>query len=312
MPLSAKADGVRKLPAAFRPRSPPNRVPKWLVSADHHRETLSVQEGPWTKIGVIVGIFALLVAVVALFPKPSGDPATAGRPASSPFNLGDAPTAPNESRGASHAVDVTGGNEIHSSPSPRATRTERPVLPAGSVIFAEPFDDWFFTGSFAASGQDLYISTEASEVVIAPVTLAVDDYVVTVDIQIPSACGNIGIFGQDCESAGIVVRGEEPSANGSIETQAYYVGFQMNTDGLTLFAGDYYFVQSGAVGSRELQPDTDWHTLRVSVIRNHITVWWDGREALSADDNEHVTGRHVGVFGAGLQLTLRNFTVTVP
>jgi hypothetical protein len=53
-------------------------------------------------------------------------------------------------------------------------------------------------------------------------------------------------------------------------------------------------------------PGTDWHTYRVEVQGNTIRFLVDGSPLLTTQDNRFLTGSTVGLWSAGVQLTVRS------
>jgi hypothetical protein len=56
-------------------------------------------------------------------------------------------------------------------------------------------------------------------------------------------------------------------------------------------------------------PGEDWHTYRLEVRGNELRAFVDGGVVLGATDNRFLTGRRVGLWSSGAQLSVRRFEV---
>jgi hypothetical protein len=141
-----------------------------------------------------------------------------------------------------------------------------------------------------------------------PISPATPNYAVVADIQMVRQnslqCAAPGF--------GLGVRGDA--------TGNYYLV------GLTQDNGSWYSVivdtsfKSGACSFNRLTasaldkknvapPDTNWHTYRVEVRGNRITLKVDGNTVAETTDNHHLQGNTVGVWSAEVVLNVRKFRV---
>lgn len=85
------------------------------------------------------------------------------------------------------------------------------------------------------------------------------------------------------------------------------IGYHTNEGGIAYLAVND---NGNKLDKKPFQPGQQTHHYRAELRENSITVLIDGRPALSATDNTYLTGKRVGLFSSGGQLSVTGFTVT--
>jgi hypothetical protein len=190
---------------------------------------------------------------------------------------------------------------------PESPAREDPPENGESVLYdAGDFSNWNLEFPWSASNGLLVGSDvdDPSGLVYAPVELPADDYIIEVEIQYPARCGNIGVFGQRCDSSGLAVRGSDAGYVG--------IGVDMETGQQQYFmaaSGEDYAWIGNAFGTKEAKIGRRFHTWRVRVQGNEFELVVDGKRLLRESDNSYLTGRRVGFYTEGLQISARNLRV---
>jgi hypothetical protein len=70
--------------------------------------------------------------------------------------------------------------------------------------------------------------------------------------------------------------------------------------------------KASVLGMALFRPAGDWHTYRVEVRGDNLSLLIDGGVVATATDNTYVKGAVVGLWSASCQLNVRSFTVTAP
>jgi len=170
-------------------------------------------------------------------------------------------------------------------------------------------EDWTVSGGTLLSRGELY-STQAS--VFAPLDLdGVDDYAVEAEIQLVTN-SDAGAF-SGLASFGVVARADDQGVGygaGRCTSAGIYscVGNQP-ADSVALLWSNEDFDQK-TLDAQPFTPGTDWHSYRLEVRGNTQTVRIDDQPVLSATDNSHLAGGHVGLWSYRTQVAVRSFAVT--
>lgn len=146
--------------------------------------------------------------------------------------------------------------------------------------------------------------------IVAPYEPPGPDYAVEAEIQLVRYTNNSWIGGY--ASYGIVARGEESGA--------YALGFCAKTivlvfdcgpdnKGLGIFVDD---APLGEVVDPGASTDRGWHTYRVEVDGNEITLSVDGATVLREVSNRFLSGTRVGLWSSGAELNVRAFRLLSP
>lgn len=151
--------------------------------------------------------------------------------------------------------------------------------------------DWAaLRGELQCAGQDFSLEAGA----VAPVDVdAVADFAVEAEIKLLRYTITNGSFG-------VMVRVQEDGSG-------YSAGHHVADDELVLRA------QPGGRPTLDSQPftaDEEWHRYRIEVRGNELSAFVDGAPVLGATDNLFLTGKRVGLWSSGAQLSVRSFAVT--
>ena len=132
---------------------------------------------------------------------------------------------------------------------------------------------------------------------VAPGSIA--DYAVEAQIQVVG--GGAGSFG-------IVVRSDGGSAGYVAGVGSGWNG----TSGIGTLDGWWGTndLSGRLVDGKVFNPGNDWHTYRVEVKANVITLYVDGALLAQVTDNKYLNGGQVGLWSCRYQLEVRSFTVT--
>jgi hypothetical protein len=162
-------------------------------------------------------------------------------------------------------------------------------------------DGWSVVGGWKISGGMLLNdgSTGTRDWLPAPYTPEIDNYAVEAELQLIQPC-------EAPSGAGIVVRASD--------MDGYWTGAMCSGSwnayrrvGIVVDA-DWNTYEGGGLDSRDWEPDTEWHTYRVEVEGNAISVYQDDALMASAVDNRYLSG-DVGIWSAGMQINVRTFKV---
>jgi hypothetical protein len=136
--------------------------------------------------------------------------------------------------------------------------------------------------------------------IIAPYSPESADYAVEAEIRVI----------RDGHSFGVVVRARD--------NRGYAVGVGQNlmrrTPNICYLDGSTsWHYRSGCIDPREevpvFNPSPDWHTYRIEVNGNVITLLIDGKFMTCVADNKFLSAGSVGLWSSGYQLEVRNFRV---
>lgn len=204
------------------------------------------------------------------------------------------------------------GKAAGSTFNPRQVATPDVTPPTvGTVLYeadwSEDANGWSGAGWKTLNGMLLNDGSnrEPSQWIAAPVKLEVADYAVEAEIQILS-------LSEYPSGSGIVSRSSDQGAYWSGVYHGNYLRiFQIaipgNDSGVD--AGDYTDDSYG-LGHKDYAPGVDWHTYRVELSGNSITLLIDGSVALQSLDNRYLEGGAVGLWSCAAQVSVRRFTVT--
>jgi hypothetical protein len=203
------------------------------------------------------------------------------------------------------------------SPTATATRTAIPTatppptptpLPAAGTVLYEAdttgsLDELTGPGWKHLRGMLLNDGTGDQNTLVLPVNLGqLTDYSIEAEIQL------VG-FVPNCGQAwfGLVLRQIESS---SYSGYFYSRWCRLDDDNYLRLS------ESGDNGStlaeRDFTPDTEWHTYRLQVVGNVLSLFVDDNLMLEKIDNRLITdnGGHVGIFSNAAQVNIRRITVT--
>lgn len=181
-------------------------------------------------------------------------------------------------------------------PTPQATATPTPK--AGDVLYQA---DWTKSASgFAGTGwtylSGMFVSDGSSAGTRQFLTASYQppsiDYALEAEIQLvvngnQSVCG-VGIIARDEQSGGI--RG----GIGCPADAKYKPSLVIQTDSVD---GGIGLSNYGPVALQPYQLDTSWHTYRLEVKGNTITLFVDGQQRLQATDNTRLKNGKIGIVG---------------
>lgn len=193
-----------------------------------------------------------------------------------------------------------------SSAVPAATRSARPSSPGptpaspASVLYQSDWsagldgwsgsEDWTaLRGELLCAGQ--IFSLEAGTVAPIDVDTA-GDFAVEAEIRLLRYAITNGSFG-------LMVRVQEDGSG-------YAVGHDYADDLVVLRA------QPGrpTLDRQPFTPGDGWHRYRIEVRGNELSAFVDGSPVLGATDNTFLTGKRVGLWSSGAQLSVRSVEVT--
>ena len=223
---------------------------------------------------------------------------------------------------AGSAVPVSGVGSPITTSSPEKTSAAATVTTAVSTSSAAPVTSAVSTvgSSPAAAARVLYradwsaglggwsgssdwtalrgelLSAENGGLVVAPLEVdSTADFAVEAEIQLLKSGGSFGIR----------VRIQDNGAGGYAAGPGDFNGgvIVLQTDTNLNFGSQPLAIQPFA-------PGDGWHRYRVEVRGNGLRVFIDGAPVLSATDNTFLTGKRVGLWNSGGQLSVRSFEVS--
>jgi hypothetical protein len=192
------------------------------------------------------------------------------------------------------------------------TSPPSPASP-GTILYradwATGMDGW--TGSpewKVAGGQLLNDGSSYSDQpsVFAPVSPANPDYAAEAQIQLVRLSDGGAMSGVD--DFGLFIRAGQPGAYeaGICVSSGIYSCPGQNGHELFLSATG----GNGALAARAYSADTKWHTLRLEVRGNSLSVLLDGYSLLTATDQRFLDPGSVGLWSNRVQVAVRSFVVT--
>jgi len=154
---------------------------------------------------------------------------------------------------------------------------------------------WSGSSDWTALRGEL-LSAENGGLVVAPLEVdSTADFAVEAEIQLLKSGGSFGIR----------VRIQDNGAGGYAAGPGDFNGgvIVLQTDTNLNFGSQPLAIQPFA-------PGDGWHRYRVEVHGNGLRVFIDGAPVLSATDNTFLTGKRVGLWNSGGQLSVRSFEVS--
>lgn len=153
-------------------------------------------------------------------------------------------------------------------------------------------EDWTaLGGKLLCAGKDFSLTVGA----VAPLDLdRAEGYAVEADIQLLRYTISNGSFG-------VMVRVQEDGTG--------YGAGHVPSDKAVVLRTE----QGGGrpvLDSQAFTPGGEWHRYRIEVRDNELRAFIDGAPTLSATDNTFLTGKRVGLWSSGAQLSVRGFEVT--
>jgi serine/threonine protein kinase len=261
------------------------------------------------------GLVALLLVVVAagwalgVVPGPSRPWASAPSPNSVP------PATPTIGSPTVSASSPTSSPELsttaHATESPSATAFGASVLPY-RADWSTGLTGWTGTEGWTASGGMLNSNGQDygnGAGMFAPLDLSeIPDYAVEAEIQVVrAAAGTISAL----VSFGVVVRMQNDGTGYNVGSCASSGIFSCATNQPAQWvAGLWADKGRTTLDVRPFKPGADWHTYRIEVRGNRITVSIDGSPALSTTDNTYISGTKVGLWSNRIQISVRRFEIT--
>jgi hypothetical protein len=165
---------------------------------------------------------------------------------------------------------------------------------------ATDFAEWSLGPPWTQVGDMLVSDGSASSALLAPVDLGhVNDYAVEAEIQYIH-----GNYTCSEHRFGVFARSDGRSSG--------YAGLIANLCSLkggnvSVFSRDQKRPPDLAGGVYE--PRQEWHTYRLEVVGNEITLLVDGAVICQAIDNQFLTGGGAGLLNIGVQINVRSFRV---
>lgn len=256
--------------------------------------------GTITRISVILGIIASLIAI-AVFIK-----GISGPPRSSASDQGSTATATTASDSQTPGtITATSTSEAQ----PTATPTPKPVTP-GTVFCraggAAGWGGWPVSGSWHVLSGNLVNDGSDSGSDMGPNLVAPDncqptvaDYAVTVSLKVDQISSSGASYGVDARTTA-----------GSDGTSGYVAWLYPYTDASGAHA-DFYLSPIGSGEDLAVKYnhgfDQNWHTLKVAVSGNHLSVQLDGATILVATDNQFLSPGQIGLVCHYDQIEVRSF-----
>lgn len=135
------------------------------------------------------------------------------------------------------------------------------------------------------------------------------DYSVQVDIRLDRYTDEGGFSGE--AGFGVVVRSPDQVGGYKIGVCASAGIYSCGTYDHELLLSDGSFFQDQPVKQYPFRPaEGTWHTYRIDVQGNTITVWIDGSQAFQVTDDKYLSAGSVGLWSDRSQISVRNFTIT--
>jgi hypothetical protein len=138
----------------------------------------------------------------------------------------------------------------------------------------------------------------------------IPNYSVQVDMRLDRYTDEGGISG--LAGFGVVVRWSQDQNGGyKIGVCASAGIYSCGNADHELLLSDGSFFQSAPVRQVLFRPAYGtWHTYRIDVQGNTITVWVDGGMIFQATDDKYLSAGTVGLWSDRSQISVRNFTIT--
>ena len=153
---------------------------------------------------------------------------------------------------------------------------------------------WSGSSDWTALRGEL-LSAENGGLVVAPLEVdSTADFAVEAEIQLLKSGGSFGIR----------VRIQDNGAGG------YAAGPGDSNGAVIVLQTDNPNFGYQPLAIQPFAPGDGWHRYRVEVRGNGLRVFIDGAPVLSATDNTFLTGKRLGLWNSGGQLSVRSFEVS--
>lgn len=199
------------------------------------------------------------------------------------------------------------------SPTPTPTPTPTPEPKKGDTLYQANWssgmngwigsNDWHVVSGMLVNDGTQY-ETDGNPTIIAPYLPSSADYAVIADIQLVRYSDEGSISGLD--DFGIVVRSPEGGGGYSFIVCAS-AGFQScgkNDDEVLLSDGN-----AAPIDEMQYHPQSKWHTYRIEVKGDTITVLIDGGTVFQDTDNKYLDAGRIGLWSNDSQISIRSFKV---
>lgn len=251
-------------------------------------------------IALGIGILASVIAAIGLFVVGFPSPSSSAPGVSNSGALGS--TAYSSPTPVSQTLAVTTISTPRLTQPPTASPQPTPYAADWSVGLngwtGNP--DWHAVGGQLLNDGTGYESG-GDPTIIAPFVPPSPDYTVQADMQAVAATDQSFFSGQI--SFGIVVR------------DGYRVGYCQGIGLYTCSTDQENLVISNSRPDNPIvhvpfHPSKEWHTYRVDVRANTISLFVDGAKVLETSDNRYLTTGRIGFWSDRTQITVRNVTIT--
>ena len=136
----------------------------------------------------------------------------------------------------------------------------------------------------------------------------IENYAVEAEIQFTGLEGRPHSNCFDAPIFGIAVRAEQDMAG-------YFGGVYVGNIGSCmwpniasiLYLQDALDDQRAGIADRQFTPGDSWHTYRIEVSGNQITLLIDGAKVVDVTDNRFLSGGGVGLYTNAVQIDIRSF-----
>lgn len=201
------------------------------------------------------------------------------------------------------------------------TNTPAPTATPSNILYETSFQDGMAgwsqggTGKWSVDNGTLHFDGTGASTLIAPVQVTTSDYAIEAKMQLVRE-GVTTDFSTD--AVGLLFRANGPEDVSQLGEQpgiqAGYLGTPAGTTRLHLaIIGTVDNYPSFVKNSPDFVPGTDWHTYRIEVRGNNLSLYIDGRDALDYNWNKDFSGTHVGLIAIANEARVASYKVeTLP